>query len=259
MAKSGYISNSAKLMSFVAALLFAANALIAVGSFDSFKTLSQWGTSLTGFTLYAVLILGYIAFNGEGVGHKRYRDRKSKKVTDRLKLHLFFCFFLNFFKRVMEISVLQSKGAWGIFLRFLMSIVSTVGSYGFLLVAVSLWYILRDGQRKELLPIEITAFVFGVIYNLYKLFNYAVARYGVDILGDLFTRFFSNNAALKVLCLLQLFFDILMFVRVCMCYGKMGDAEQKVLDSNIRELPKARNIYKDEGYGIDTLEDDFLA
>lgn len=259
MSKSGYISNSAKLMSVVAVLLFAANALIAADSFDIFGNLSQWGTSLTGFTLYAVLIIGFIAFNGEGVGHKRYRDRKSKKVTDRLKLHLFFCFFLNFFKRVMEISVMQSEGARGIFLRFLMSAVSTVGSYGFLLVAVSLWYIFRDGKSKELLPIEITAFVFGIIYNLYKLFNYAVARYGVDVLGDLFIRFFSNNAVLKVLCLLQLLFDILMFVRVCIYYGKIGDAEQKTLDSNIRELPKARNIYKDEGYGIDTLEDDFLA
>ena len=108
-----------------------------------------------------------------------------------------------------------------------MSAVSTVGSYGFLLVAVSLWYIFRDGKRKELLPIEITAFVFGIIYNLYKLFNYAVARYGVDVLGDLFIRFFSNNAALKVLCSCSLIF---LCLSACVFItGKSGTRSKKLL------------------------------
>ena len=32
----------------------------------------------------------------------------------------------------------------------------------------------------------------------------------------------------------------------------------KILDENTKELKKARNVLKEEGFGIDTFEDDFL-
>lgn len=258
MAKSSYMGNSAKLLCIVSALLFAANGLIALGSFSGVQKLSSLGSGLSSLALYVVLILGYIAFNGEGVGHKRFRDRKSQKVTGFFKLNLFFCFLLNFIKSALEITAMSLSGVGRTVACLFMSVVSTFGSYGFVLCGVSLWYILRDNNHKKLLPLQVGAFIFGVLYNVYKLVNYAVVKYDITIFGSMFNELFSNNTALKALCLLQLAFDIAMFIQVAAFYGKLGDKEQKVLDDNTRELPRARNVYKDEGYGIDTLEDDFL-
>ncbi len=258
MAKSSYLANSAKLLCIVSALLFGANALVTIGSFEGYERWAQWGTRLSSLALYVVLVIGYVAFNGEGVGHKRYRDRKSKRVTGFLKFNLFFCFVLNFLKSGLNYAILTLDGVAADIAGFLMSAVSVFGSYVFLLWAVSLWYILRDRSCKNLLPLEIIAFICGILYNVYKLFNYAVVKYRINAFGELFAEIFSDSNTLKILCLLQLFFDILMFLQICFYYGKLGDEEQKVLDSNVRELVKARNVYKEEGYGIDTLEDDFL-
>lgn len=259
MAKSSYFSNSAKLLAVVTAVLFTANFMTAAGSFWGSSTAQSMGKSLSSLALYVGLVLCFVAFNGEGVGHKRYRNRSRKKITDLLKLNLFFCFFLNFVKGGIEYAVMTTSGALGVAARIFMSLVSTVGSYGFLLFAVSVWYVFRDSEKKSLLPLETAAFVFGLFHNVYKLFYYATVKYGVTALGELFNRLFSNGDTLKILCLLQFFFDILMFVQVCVIYGKQGEAEQEILDKNVTELPRARNVYKDEGFGIDTMDDDFLS
>lgn len=258
MAKSTYFSNSAKLLTFAAALLFLTNAFSTMGSFLKNESLADWGSRLSSLALYVVLALGYVAFNGEGVGHKRYRDRKSKKITGYLKLNLVFCFALNFMKNGLNAAVLTTTGAAGIVARVVMSIVSVVGSYGFLLCVVSLWYVIRDRAHKCLLPLELIAFAFGVMYNLYKCFNYLVVKYNVGIIGNTVTELFSNSNVLKILCLLQLGFDVLMLVQVCIYYAKKGEGEQAILDKNEKQLQKACNVYKEEGFGIDTLEDDFL-
>ena len=137
MAKSSYFSNSAKLLSIVSALLFVANGLVAIGSFLANETLFNLGSSLSNLDVYVVLVLGYIAFNGEGLGHKRFGDRKSKKATAFFKLHIVFCFVMNFIKSGIEMAVLSVEGAGGVAARLVMSLVSTAGSYGFLLCAVS--------------------------------------------------------------------------------------------------------------------------
>lgn len=258
MAKSSYISNSAKLFSIVAALLFITNGLTAVGSFLRNETLAQWGTSLSSLALYVVLALGYVALNGEGVGHKRYRDRKSKKITGFFKLNLFFCFILNFIKGGLAAAAYTFSGSGRIVAFAVLSLLSTVGSYGFVLCGVSLWYVYRDRAYKKLLPVEIIAFAFGVAYNLFKLGNYAFIKYRIPIPPNTITHIFADNDISRILCLLQFAFDVIMFAVVCIHYGKMGDKEQNILDNNVKELPRARNIYKDEGFGIDTLEDDFL-
>ena len=49
-----------------------------------------------------------------------------------------------------------------------------------------------------------------------------------------------------------------MLVCVTLYYSKKGESEQAVLDKNTIELKKARNVFKEEGFGVDTLEDDFL-
>ena len=258
MAKSNYFSNSAKLLSIVSALLFAANAMVTIGSSLSIETLSHLGASLTSFDVYVVFVLGYIAFNGEGIGHKRSGDRKRKKITANFKLHIAFCFVMNFFKTGIERVVLSTDGAGGVVARIAMSLVSTAGSYGFLLCAVSLWYLLRDKQEKRLLPVEAASFAFGVLYNGYKIINYAVDRYGITAFGSAITDAFSNEAAIKLLCLLQFAFNIIMFSVVAVHYGKKGEKEQEAIDEKNKRLPKAKNVYKDEGFGIDTMEDDFL-
>lgn len=258
MAKSSYFSNSAKLLSIVSALLFAANAMVTIGSALSIEILSNLGASLSNFDVYVVFALGYIAFNGEGLGHKRFGDRKRKKSTAFFKLHIVFCFVMNFFKTGIEMVVLSTDGAGGVVARIAMSLVSTAGSYGFLLCAVSFWYIFRDREERRLLPVEATAFALGVLYNGYKALNYAVDKYEIVASGSMLTEVFSNESVMKSLCLLQFAFEIIMFALVAVYYGKRGEKEQEEINEKNKSLPKAKNVYKDEGFGIDTMEDDFL-
>ncbi len=258
MAKSNYLSNSAKLLCGVSALLFVANALLTVGSFTDVQRFTELGSSLSNTALYIVLIIGFIAFNGEGVGHKRFKDRKSKKITSYFKLHLCICFFMNFIKGAFDMVAMSLDGAGRIIACSIMSVISTVSTYGLLLCIVSLWYIFRDNSHKKLLPLEAITFLFGLIYNVYKLFNYAVVKYEINVFSSIFSNLFSNSSASKILCLLQLFFNVIMFVQVAVYYGRLGEEEEEMSKKNIKKLPKARNVCKDEGFGIDTLEDDFL-
>ena len=258
MAKSNYLSNSAKLLIVVSAILLVANALLTIGSFGNNQSFIDLGSSLSNKALYIVLVIGFIAFNGEGVCHKRYRDRKSKKVTSYFKLHLFICFLMNFIKGAFDMLAMSLSGNSKTIACFLMSIVSTISTYGFLLCAVSLWYILRDSSHKKLLPFEVTAFIVGLIYNVYKLFNYAVKEYDITIFGSEFANSFFSNDILRILNILHLIFTILMFIQVARFYGKLGEKEQEELNRNAKILNPARNVYKDEGFGIDAFEDDFL-
>lgn len=258
MAKSSYLSNSAKLLIVVSALLFVANALLTVGSFADNQSFTELGSNLSNKALYIVLVIGFIAFNGEGVCYKRHRDRKSKKITSYFKLHLFICFLMNFIKGAFDMYAMSLTGTARTIACFIMSIVSTVITYGFLLCVVSVWYIFRDNSHKKLLPLEALSFIFGLIYNFYKLFNYVVAKYEITVFGSMFTELFGSNDVLRVLNLLYLTFTIIMFIQVARYYGKLGEKEQAELDRNAKVLNPARNVYKDEGFGIDTLEDEFL-
>ena len=171
MAKSSYLSNSAKLLIVVCAVLLVANSLLTIGSFANNNSLTDLGSSISNKALYIVLVIAFIAFNGEGVCHKRNRDRKSKKITSYFKWHLFLCFFMNFIKGAFDMFAMSLTGSARTIVGFIMSFVSTVSTYGFLLCAVSLWYIFRDNSHKKLLSLEALAFSFGLIYNVYKLFN----------------------------------------------------------------------------------------
>ncbi len=258
MAKSSYLSNSAKLLIVVSSILLVANTLLTIGSFADYQRFVDLGSSISNKALYIVLVIGFIAFNGEGVCHKRHRDRKSKKITSYLKLHLFICFLMNFIKRAFDMYAMSLTGTARTIACFIMSIVSTVITYGFLLCVVSLWYIFRDSSHKKLLPFETMAFSSGLIYNAYKLFNYAVDKYEITVFDSMFAELFGSNDVLRVLNLLYLIFTIIMFIQVARYYGKLGEKEQAELDRNAKVLTPARNVYKEEGFGIDTLEDDYL-
>lgn len=258
MAKSSYLSNSAKLLIVVSAILLVANALLTIGSFANNQSFTDLGSNISNKALYIVLVIGFIAFNGEGVCHKRHRDRKSKRITSYFKVHLLICFFMNFIKGAFDMYAMSLTGATRTIACFVMSIVSTIITYGFLLCVVSLWYISRDNSHKKLLPFEIMAFIFGLIYNVYKLFNYAIVKYEITLFGSGFAELFGSNDALRVLNILHLIFNIIMFIQVARYYGKLGEKEQAELDRNAKVLNPARDVYKDEGFGIDTLEDDYL-
>ncbi len=260
MAKSSYLSNSAKILSVLAGMLLLANTLVAVGSFSGNSNIARWGTSFSNLCLYVVLVMGYVAFNGEAVGHKRNHDRKRKRALGFFKLLLFFCFILRYVKGVPEGLALSvpAESLGGIAARMGVSLMSTVGSFGFLFGALSLWYLIRDkGNLKLMLP-ELVSVLISLCYNGFKLFNYAVGKYKISAFGDGFSEVFSNNDILQILCIFQFLFNLVMLVCITIYYGKKGDEEQKILDKNVKTLAKARNILKDEGYGIDTLEDDFL-
>lgn len=258
MAKSSYLSNSAKLLIVVCAILLVANALLTIGSFAGNQSFIDLGSNLSNKALYIVLVIGFIAFNGEGVCHKRYRDRKSKKVTSYFKLHLFICFLMNFIKGAFDMYAMSLTGTARTIACFAMSVVSTVITYGFLLCVVSIWYIFRDSSHKKLLPLEALSFFFGLIYNVYKLFNYAVVKYEINLLGSMFSELFGSNDVLRILNLLHLIFNILMLIQVAVYYGKLGEKEQDEIERNAKVLAPARNVYKNEGFGIDTLDDVFL-
>lgn len=259
MVKTGYFSNSSKFMAAVSAFLFIANGFVVIGEFTNDKV-SSYATMFSSLSLYVVLILGYVALNGEGLGHKRARDRKSKKATGYLKFLLLFVFLYRFIKAIPEqYAVSFSADSFaGILFRFVASILSTVGSYGFFVAAVSLWYVIRDGENKKLVPIEATAFISGVLYNLFKMFNYAVGKYGVTALGDIFIRIFTDKYILHTLCLLQFFLDTIMFIVVAKYYNGLSIEEEEQNDKSNHQLIPARSVYEPDGFGIDDFEDKFL-
>lgn len=259
MVKTGYFSNSSKFMAAVSAFLLVANAFVVIGELTNEKV-SSYATMFSSLSLYVVLILGYVALNGEGLGHKRARDRKSKKTTGYLKLLLLFVFLYRYVKAIPEqyASSFSADSFSGVLLRFIAALLSTVGSYGFFVAAVSFWYIIRDGENKKLIPIEAAAFISGVLYNLFKMFNYAVGKYGVTALGDIFVQAFTNKYILHTLCLLQLLLDTVMFIIVAKYYNGLSIEEEELSEKSTHRLIPARSVYEAEGLGIDNFEDKFL-
>ena len=260
MAKSSYLSNSAKILAVLSGMLLLANILVAVGSIGNLPDASKLATSFSNLCLYVVFFMGYIAFNGEAVGHKRNHDRRKKRILGIFKLLVFFCFVLRYIKNIPEAfaMAIPAGSLGGVVARLGVSLISTVGSFGFLFGALSLWYIIRDkGNLKLMLPELVSVFI-SALYNGFKFFNYAVGKYGITAFGEDFALIFSQNEILQILCIFQFAFNLIMLVCVTVYYSKKGDSEQEILDKNTRELSKARNIHKEEGFGIDTLEDDYL-
>lgn len=261
MAKSSYLSNSAKILAALSGMLLLANLLVAIGSIGGVASVSKIATSFSNLCLYVVLVMGYVAFNGEAVCHKRYRNRKRKRLLGFFKLLLLLCFLLRYFKSVPENMVMATSAdsIGGIAARFFMSLLSTAGSYGFLFGAVSLWYFIRDREHKSLLLPQLLSLAMSLIYNSFKFMNYAVGKYGVDIFSNGISEAFTRDDIAQILCVFQFLFNLIMLACVAFYYSKRGEDEQELLDKNTKELKKARAVFNDEGYGIDTLEDDFLS
>ncbi len=255
MTKSEYLSNSAKILLIGSALLFVANALTLVGAYND--VFLAFGEKFSTFSFYAVFLLGFLAFNGEGIAYKHSRETVKKKKTTYLKVLVLFAFFVRYIKIPVENVALSLniESLGGVFSRMFLGLFNTVSSYGFLLTIVSLWYIFRDNSNKKLLLFETFAFIVGLVYNVYKVFNYTVTKYELDIFGELFVSVFSDKLILNVLCLLQFAFDIFMFFVVMRFYDKKAVKEQEEKAESSKKMLTAKKIYSTDCYGIDNLED----
>ncbi len=258
MTKSSYLVNSAKLLTICTSLLFAANLFVFIGKIDESTLL--FGNKLSDIAFYVVLVLGLLAFNGEGLSYKISRDMKRKNQTKLLKAILIFAFILRFIKRPFEAVLLSaSAGEFsGCVSRLFLGVFSTAASYGFLFTIVSLWYFKRDKGNEKLVAVELASFVIGIISNIYKALNYAAAKYSLTYLGEGFTKMFSNDVILYSLVLVQFMVNVLMFVCVIVFYKKNLSDEHYEKEQARKKMTFARNIYSTDGFGVDNLEDDYL-
>ena len=259
MTKSDYLSNSSKILLISSILLFVANALAFISSFN--ENFVFVAGKLSTISFYVVFILGFLAFNGEGIAFKHSKEIQKKKKTTYLKFLVLFAFLVRYIKNPVENFALSidAESIGGIFSRFFLGVFNTVSSYGFLFTMVSLWCLFRDSGIKKLLLVETCAFTSGLIYNLYKVFNFVVAKYNVTALGDLFVTVFSDKVVLNILCLLQFAFDILMFAVALKIFNKKAIQEQDEKDAVIKKMVTARKIYSTDCFGLDSMEDDFLS
>ncbi len=258
MTKSNYLVNSAKLLIACCLILFAANTFVFLGFLG--ETVLFFGNKLSTFAFYIVLVLGFLAFNGEGISYKKSRNLKRKNHTRLLKALLIFSFLLRYIKMPFE-SVLLTTDAtsfWGGFLRLFLGCFNTAASYGFLFTIVSLWYMKRDKKYKTLYIIELVSFIVGIVSNFYKMLNHTITKYSFAGFSDAFNSAFSNDTVLYVLVLLQFAMNIVMFTFVVKTYNKFLSSEHYEREQEHKKMYFARNIYDTDGFGVDTLEDDYL-
>lgn len=255
MTKSDYLSNSAKLLLISSALLFLTNALSLLVSFSS--GLSEIAEKLSTFSFYGVFVLGFLAFNGEGIAYKHSREIQNKRKTTHFKILILFAFVARFVKAFLENFILKLEPAEmaGVLGRLFLSVFNTVSSYGFLLTMVALWFLVRDNNYKNLVPFEALAFITGLLYNVYKIFNYAVLKYDINVFGGLFSELFSQKTVLNALCLLHFSLDIIMCATAVAFYDKKAAKEQSEKTSGGKKTITARRIYNSDCYGVDFLED----
>ncbi len=258
MTKSDYLANSSKLLLICSCFLFVVNSLSFIGMFsDVFSSITP---KLTTACFYAVLVLGFLAFNGEGIAYKHSRQRNYKKKTVILKAILLSAFLIRFIKTPVEGFALgvDAGSISGAIARFGLGVFNTVASYGFLLTVVALWYIFRDGTNKKLFVPQLFAFVSGLSYNAFKIFNYSVTKYDFTYFGEVFNKAFSNPLVLNVLCLVHFFCDIVMFAVVLKYYDAKAITEQNEKMAITKRMVTSRKIYSTDCFGLDTLEDDFF-
>ncbi len=258
MTRAEYLSNASKLLMICSAFLFSVNSLSFIGMYSD--VLSSVTPKLTNICFYVVLVLGFLAFNGEGIAYKHSRQRQYKKITVVLKAILLSAFLIRFIKTPVEGLALgvNHDSAAGALTRLGLGAFNTVASYGFLLTVVALWYLLRDRGTKKLFIPQIFAFASGVLYNTYKVLDYAVTKYGFTYFGDLFNGAFSNPVVLNTLCLVHFLADIIMFAAVLRHYDEKAVTERQEKTEITRRMVTSRKIYTTDRIGLDTLEDDFF-
>lgn len=254
MSKNGYIVTAAKYLTVTAVLLLVNNLLTNIGAWVPYAALVSQKTYIV--TLVVAALLMYVAFNGEGVGHKRSLQRSGKRAEHILKL-LLVVSFLYFYSKNRIVAAVNLSGA--VWLRVMLSALTVVASYSFVLCAVSLWYLIRDRKNAFLTAVNAAAFVISAVYEVYKFFYYASVSFGAIRLGETALRVLGSNTLLQLMCILQYVVDIFMFLCVYKVYTQnIASEEGAVSSAKQKKHFPVRRAYNNNFFGTDTLEDDWL-
>lgn len=268
MTRSEYIANSAKLLFMCSLLLLVANLMSMFG--EAGTQIADIGGKLSTVSFYAVFFLSFIAFNGEGIGHKRKRDFGRKKATTFLKIAILFPFIYRFVK-VYVIRFFLSRAETGLVNgeHIVLAVLNTLASYSLVLTIVSLWYMYRDSRTIGLFLAEALSFLAGLCYSIFKVFYYSVTYivdyiknynafgYDIDRLIELLETPFANSDIFHILCIVQYSANILMFLIAAVHYGKIASSEKAEYQKAQKLLVPLVDIYNTDCVGIDTLDDDF--
>ena len=258
MTKSDYLSNSSKLLLICSCLLLVNSIFnILSGYVDGVKSLASTFTTIC---FYGVLVMGFLAFNGEGIAYKHTKSTKKRKATIILKILLVSVFLFRYIKTPISGFLLSFDSATigGVVSRLIMSFLNTIASYGFLMTIVALWFVLRDKGSKKVLLYGFLSMFSGFLYNGFKFINYAITKYGLMIAESTLSSVFTNSKISDVLAIVQFSFNIIMCVLALKYFESFVIEEHEEQEKNTKKMITARNIYTTDCVGIDTLEDDYL-
>lgn len=257
MTKSNYLSSAAKYFAVVSALILLPNLFSILGSSEQLSSLTG---KITSFSFYLIIAVTYVALNGEGIAYRKNNLPQNLRSIVSLKRYLLFSVLVNFSKNFIERKVLGFSGnvVLKILLQFSSSILFSVASFSFMVTVVWLWYIKRDKELSQLFKFEVIAVAFGVLYNVFKVFNFTVTIYDLKIFGEGLTKLFSNQTVSSILCVACCIVFIIAFVLVSKQYDKLSLKEEEERKKLLSLRKTTKDIYKEDGYGIDSAEDDFL-
>ncbi len=257
MTKSNYLSSAAKYFAIVSALILLPNLFSVLGSSEQIASLTGKITSLS---FYLIIAVTYVALNGEGIAYRKNNMPENLRKIVYLKRYLLFSFLVNFSKNFIEKKVLNFTGSDVVktLFQFSSSVLFSVASFSFVLTVVLLWYIKRDKKNSILVKIEMVAAAFGFLYNLFKVFNYTVTGYALKIYGETLTNVFSNQSLSSIFCVACCIVFIIAFIVVSKQYDKLSLNEEEERKKLLSLRKTTKDIYKEVGYGIDNVEDDFL-
>lgn len=258
MTKSDYLSNSSKLLLICSCLLFVNSALTIISGFV--EGAKGFAGTFTSICFYGVLIMGFLAFNGEGISYKHTKSTGKRKATIVLKILLVSVFLFRYIKTPVTAFLLgfDAQTATGVISRLFMSFLNTVASYGFLMTVIAMWFILRDKNVKKIIPFAFCSLFSGLVYNGFKFINYAIVKYGVTVSDNVFSNVFTNEMNVNILALVQFGFNIIMCIAALRYYESLVPDEHEENEKNVKKMVTARNIYSTDCVGIDSLEDDFF-
>ena len=260
MTKSSYLSSASKYFAIVSGLILLPNLLSLIGGFFATEQILSLTTKATSLSFYLIIALSYVALNGEGIAYRKNNMTESLKKIVYLKRYLLFSVIVNFSKNFIERKVLTFSGndAVSLFLKLSTSLLFSVASFSFLVTVVSIWYLKRDKEISNLFNLEAFAIEFGVIYNMFKVFNYTVESYGLKIYGDSLTVIFANPTLTNLFCVICCIIFIASFITISKYYNSLSLKEEEERKNLLALRKTTVDIFNEEGYGIDTVEDDFI-
>lgn len=257
MTKSNYLSSAAKYFAVVSALILLPNLFSVLGSSEQIASLTGRITTLS---FYLIIAVTYVALNGEGIAYRKNNIPENLRKIVYLKRYLLFSVLVNFSKNFIERKALNFTGNdWvKMLLQFSSSILFSLASFSFMVTVVWLWYIKRDKGISQLFRIESVAVAFGVLYNVFKIFNHTVTVYDIKIFGRVLTVLLSNQTLSGIFCVACCTVFIIAFIVVSKQYDKLSFKEEEERKKLLSLRKSTKDIYNEVGFGIDTVEDDFI-